>query len=161
MKRNSPTPARPPRSQPDASARSSCKATGAASSSGASLFDPGGGSLFEEDLLTSVGEWVDPDDGQPSSSRARLPASARPTPRRRAAAAAAPPATLGTIATSVSRECLRSLVVVGQVHRKFLVARSSDGTVCIIDQHAADERVQLESLQRATVGPRSVLLWAF
>ena len=49
----------------------------------------------------------------------------------------------------VDRDVLRGLVALGQVERKFIIA-SGANTLFIIDQHAADERVQLEQLTRQT-----------
>jgi hypothetical protein len=50
----------------------------------------------------------------------------------------------------VTRSTLRGLAFVGQIERKF-VAATAAGMLFLLDQHAADERVQLEKLLRATV----------
>ncbi|KAJ1615651.1 hypothetical protein T492DRAFT_1112171 [Pavlovales sp. CCMP2436] len=49
---------------------------------------------------------------------------------------------------SVSKEMLRAAVVVGQVDRKW-IAVTLGSALALIDQHAADERVQLERLLAA------------
>ena len=53
-------------------------------------------------------------------------------------------------AISISKNDLSGLVVLGQIARSFIACliRRNDGTVVVlIDQHAADERIQLEHLQ--------------
>lgn len=52
--------------------------------------------------------------------------------------------------TVISRASLSALRVIAQVDRKFIIA-SSGRMLFAIDQHAADERVQLERLMRATI----------
>ena len=56
----------------------------------------------------------------------------------------------------VSRDTLRSLVVIGQIERKFIAA-TAERSLFILDQHAADERVQFEKLLRATIDDRTGL----
>ena len=58
-------------------------------------------------------------------------------------------ATTPSTKVSITRAALRDLNVVGQWERKFIVARAA-GRLFVVDQHAADERVQLERLARAT-----------
>lgn len=57
----------------------------------------------------------------------------------------------------LSKTMLESLHAIRQVDRKFILARVSDastGTLLLcIDQHAADERVKLEQLERELFGP--------
>ena len=57
-------------------------------------------------------------------------------------------------ALSVPREALRELHAHGQMERKFIVA-SASRVLYVIDQHAADERVQLERLLKETVDART------
>ena len=53
----------------------------------------------------------------------------------------------------VDRASLVGLVAIGQVERKYIIAADAGGhTLFAIDQHAADERVQLEDLLMTTVG---------
>ena len=49
---------------------------------------------------------------------------------------------------SVSKSMLRRARVIGQCDRKFVFG-VVDGVVLAFDQHAADERVKLEALERA------------
>jgi len=53
------------------------------------------------------------------------------------------------VASVVSRTHLRELTALGQMERKFILA-TARGRMFALDQHAADERVQLEHLTRAT-----------
>nr|KJB17478.1 hypothetical protein B456_003G002000 [Gossypium raimondii] len=48
---------------------------------------------------------------------------------------------------SISKKCLTEAKVLQQVDKKFIPI-VADGTLAIIDQHAADERIQLEELRR-------------
>jgi len=63
----------------------------------------------------------------------------------------------GLAGQPVGPESLARAVVLDQVDNKFLPIvcsdRSSGAVLCFVDQHAADERVQLEELQARTVGP--------
>jgi DNA mismatch repair protein MutL len=67
---------------------------------------------------------------------------------RVAEAGVASPTPLGTPSLLESAGFFSSLRVLGQVRRTFLVCESQQG-VLIIDQHAADERVRFDQLQRA------------
>jgi len=51
----------------------------------------------------------------------------------------------------LTKEMLRNARVISQADRKFIIARIRGSIVCL-DQHAADERVQLESLEKAVYG---------
>ncbi|RLN80714.1 hypothetical protein BBJ28_00003523 [Nothophytophthora sp. Chile5] len=56
----------------------------------------------------------------------------------------------------ISKSVLATLQVIRQVDRKFILAKASTprGSLLLcIDQHAADERVRLESLEAAVFGP--------
>lgn len=69
--------------------------------------------------------------------------------------AAHPPS---SVSETVSKGELRRLRAIGQIERRFIAARAvrpgGGGTrLILVDQHAADERVQLERLQAATVLP--------
>ena len=44
-------------------------------------------------------------------------------------------------------DMLRGAAIVGQAASKFILLKSSDNTLLCVDQHAADERVQLEKLE--------------
>ena len=90
---------------------------------------------------TETGE-TGPDRGGESetdSTRPRPTPSARAAPRQR---------TLDGEATEAEREfdSLPALRVLGQLHDTYVVAEAPDGLV-LIDQHAADERVNYERLQ--------------
>ncbi|KOX96468.1 DNA mismatch repair endonuclease MutL [Halorubrum tropicale] len=86
-----------------------------------------------------------PDRGAAAGEEDRTPAEessrARPATRQR---------TLGGEGTEREREfdSLPSLRVLGQLHETYVVAEASDGLV-LIDQHAADERVNYERLKAA------------
>jgi len=54
-------------------------------------------------------------------------------------------------AVRVTKDMLRSALTISQVSHKFILARTGRTLLCI-DQHAADERVQLELLERKTYG---------
>lgn len=61
-----------------------------------------------------------------------------------------PPSSLWTccaVLQSVQRQHLQRCKLVGQWDRKFLIF-AADGLLFVMDQHAADERVRLERLQR-------------
>ncbi|KAG8470808.1 hypothetical protein KFE25_009229 [Diacronema lutheri] len=75
--------------------------------------------------------------------RASTAASASPAGRARALVPAR--GVGGVRSLSVSREALRSAVVIGQVDSKW-IAVTLGSALALIDQHAADERVQLERL---------------
>ena len=47
---------------------------------------------------------------------------------------------------SVDRGCLQGFTCVGQFANAFILGTGSDGTLLCVDQHAADERVQLERI---------------
>ncbi|GAA0537542.1 DNA mismatch repair endonuclease MutL [Halorubrum ejinorense] len=83
-----------------------------------------------------------PDAGVESASDSTAP---RPTPSARAAARQR---TLDGEATEAEREfdSLPALRVLGQLHDTYVVAEAPDGLV-LIDQHAADERVNYERLR--------------
>lgn len=49
---------------------------------------------------------------------------------------------------AVTKTALEGATVVAQVDRKFIIARCRTGSLLCVDQHAADERVRVESLQR-------------
>ncbi|KAI6671606.1 hypothetical protein NL676_006491 [Syzygium grande] len=51
------------------------------------------------------------------------------------------------VPTSISRNCLVNARVLQQVDRKFIPVVAG-GTLAVIDQHAADERIRLEELRR-------------
>lgn len=46
-----------------------------------------------------------------------------------------------------------------QAGRKFIILRARTGTILCVDQHAADERVKLENLERQV--PFSLHSWAY
>lgn len=51
------------------------------------------------------------------------------------------------VPTSISRNCLENARVLQQVDKKFIPVVAG-GTLAVIDQHAADERIRLEELRR-------------
>ena len=59
----------------------------------------------------------------------------------------------------ITKDDLSRLVAIGQIDRRFVAAcippRDGGGArLCLVDQHAADERVQLELLQARTISPQ-------
>ena len=47
---------------------------------------------------------------------------------------------------SVDKRCFQSFTCIGQFAHSFILGTGSDGTLLCVDQHAADERVQLERI---------------
>ncbi|KAL1500004.1 hypothetical protein AB1Y20_012681 [Prymnesium parvum] len=78
--------------------------------------------------------------------------------RRRAAGGAVQEGAAVGMACVLAKDGLHRMRALGQVERKFIAAYL-DGTLLAVDQHAADERVQLEALQAKTYaaagGPRA------
>ncbi|MFC5279601.1 DNA mismatch repair endonuclease MutL [Halorubrum rubrum] len=106
----------------------------------------------DRDAALDSGSAVDPDSGSvgvdsgsAGGSDPESAVGADPTPRR----AATNQRTLGGEETSAERayDSLPSLRVLGQLHDTYVVAEAPDGLV-LIDQHAADERVNYERLRR-------------
>ena len=114
-----------------------------------SLFDPqlpsalAFGSLFDPQAL-AFGSLFDP----------QLPweaeADTLDTRTQAGPASALPGAPMSAAVVSIAR--LERLIAFAQLERKFILA-TADHALYAIDQHAADERVQLEALLRATVQP--------
>ncbi|CAM9262126.1 unnamed protein product [Choristocarpus tenellus] len=59
----------------------------------------------------------------------------------------------GAVAITLTPEELDRAQVIGQAGRKFILLRAMTGAVLCVDQHAADERVKLEDLERQVYGP--------
>lgn len=55
------------------------------------------------------------------------------------------------VPTAITRDTFKQAQTLRQMGRKF-IAIVCDGTLCVIDQHAADERVRLERLRTAVLG---------
>ena len=55
------------------------------------------------------------------------------------------------MANSVKKESLNSMVFLNQIDRKFLLT-TMDGILYILDQHAVDERIQVEKLSSILFG---------
>ncbi|CAG9464385.1 unnamed protein product [Pedinophyceae sp. YPF-701] len=79
----------------------------------------------------------------------------RDPPIRDAASLARAAAAPAAASRPVERAQLAQLEALGQLDDKFIVA-AGGGVVCVVDQHAADERVRLEELQDAVLGPGGV-----
>ncbi|GAB3414772.1 hypothetical protein GCM10027435_10120 [Haloparvum alkalitolerans] len=106
--------------------------------------DPGRPSVGDEAGSPSVGG-----DSRPGSDAGTAGSSgSRGAPSRRVTDAGSQ-RTLGGDEATAEREYERlpSLRVLGQLHDTYVVAEAPDGLV-LIDQHAADERVNYERLQR-------------
>ncbi|CBJ28278.1 MutL protein homolog 3 [Ectocarpus siliculosus] len=58
----------------------------------------------------------------------------------------------GAVAVTVTPEELSEALLIGQAGRKFILLRAKTGAVLCLDQHAADERVKLEELERQVFG---------
>jgi DNA mismatch repair protein MLH3 len=84
-----------------------------------------------------------------------LRTSSSAVPPRPSPSIAGLPSARGSVARAVSREALGELRALGQVERKFIAA-TAHRQLFLIDQHAADERVQLEHLHGATVDDRGM-----
>jgi DNA mismatch repair ATPase MutL len=54
---------------------------------------------------------------------------------------------------TLTKEMLSSAEVIAQVELKFIIIKTQSGVICAVDQHAADERVALEKLERALSNP--------
>ncbi|SEH16292.1 DNA mismatch repair protein MutL [Natronorubrum sediminis] len=92
-----------------------------------------------------------PSDSEDGDSRpAQADSSAEPNPERTFSVATEQQTLGGEAATGdeAQFESLPSLRVLGQLHDTYLVCETANGMV-LIDQHAADERVNYERLQRA------------
>ena len=101
--------------------------------------------------VPGVGSGPDVDAESPPDVDAESPPDVDPTSRRSATSQR----TLAGEETSEERayDSLPSLRVLGQLHDTYVVAEAPDGLV-LIDQHAADERVNYERLRREfTDGP--------
>lgn len=53
---------------------------------------------------------------------------------------------------SLTKDMLANAEVISQVEAKFIVIKAN-GKLCVVDQHAADERISLEMLERALFNP--------
>eukprot|EP00752_Nemacystus_decipiens_P004408 g4026.t2 len=58
----------------------------------------------------------------------------------------------GAVAVMVTREELGQSYLIGQAGRKFIILRARTGAILCVDQHAADERIKLEELERQVFG---------
>eukprot|EP00903_Cladosiphon_okamuranus_P019249 g17698.t2 len=58
----------------------------------------------------------------------------------------------GAVAVTVTREELGQAFLIGQAGRKFIILRARTGAILCVDQHAADERIKLEELERQVFG---------
>lgn len=56
---------------------------------------------------------------------------------------------------SLSKEMLANAQVIAQVDEKFIVINAGGGLLCCVDQHAADERIGLERLERRLLAEMS------
>ncbi|RLM71218.1 DNA mismatch repair endonuclease MutL [Halorubrum sp. Atlit-8R] len=100
-----------------------------------------------ETLSDAAEQGSDSPAGEEEDNRSPAEESSRPSPRARPATRQR---TLGGEGTEREREfdSLPSLRVLGQLHETYVVAEAPDGLV-LIDQHAADERVNYERLKAA------------
>mmetsp|Transcript_143870 Transcript_143870/g.460570 ORF Transcript_143870/g.460570 Transcript_143870/m.460570 type:complete len:346 (+) Transcript_143870:1-1038(+) len=103
------------------------------------------------DTLPSPEPGVGGPQAQPPPSRDRFEAAFADCEKRVLFRACTPSAAL-------TREDLAELHVVAQVESKFIVARLGQDKLVLLDQHAAAERVELETLQQRVVkGDASVI----
>jgi DNA mismatch repair ATPase MutL len=63
------------------------------------------------------------------------------------------PGTNPSTRITLTKEMLSSAEVIAQVELKFIIIKTLCGVICAVDQHAADERVALEKLERALSNP--------
>jgi DNA mismatch repair protein MutL len=107
----------------------------------------GGTDPTDEGDLPADGDDAAPDAGTGSAVGA---SDGRREPEARPRSTATAQRTLGGESTDAERtyESLPPLRVLGQLHDTYVVAEAPDGLV-LIDQHAADERVNYERLQAA------------
>jgi DNA mismatch repair protein MLH3 len=98
------------------------------------------------------------------SASTAAPCESIPCLRDHASVKSSPSAVSVRVASgeAVTRDCLRQARVVGQLDDKFILAlasrpQHSSGALCLlcVDQHAADERVRVESIDRAVLGSSS------
>ncbi|ELZ43953.1 DNA mismatch repair protein MutL [Halorubrum coriense DSM 10284] len=129
--------ARPsPRNWQDESPAADAAPTAATDDPGSEVDDAEGG---VDDTEDGVDDGTGGDGGTETPTATRADSSARSPTRQR---------TLDGESTESEREfdSLPSLRVLGQLHETYVVAESSDG-LALIDQHAADERVNYERLK--------------
>lgn len=63
-----------------------------------------------------------------------------------------------SIPNRLSREDLKSAKVLGQVDRKFIAIKLDDKSILMMDQHAADERIKLESMMKSDIISRKTVV---
>ncbi|ORE05686.1 hypothetical protein BCV72DRAFT_229375 [Rhizopus microsporus var. microsporus] len=63
-----------------------------------------------------------------------------------------------SIPNRLSREDLKSAKVLGQVDCKFIAIKLDDKSILMMDQHAADERIKLESMMKSDIISRKTVV---
>jgi len=92
-----------------------------------------------------------PSDTDPSSDAGRSSDPVRPSDPSRKFSGGRQQRRLGGEEPTESFDTLPSMRILGQLHETYVVAETDDGLV-LIDQHAADERINYERLQTAFRG---------
>ncbi|PSP54964.1 DNA mismatch repair protein MutL [Halobacteriales archaeon QS_1_67_19] len=112
-----------------------------------SASDPGAASGSEVDQPTSAPTDADPDGtaSKPAAESTEPAASTARDPERKFTAATEPGTLSGATAETPAFESLPEIRVLGQLRDTYVVAETPDGLV-LIDQHAADERINYERL---------------
>ena len=117
--------------------------------------DSADGGLFDTSMLLRAA--ASRETSSTLSSAARRALDSAPLGSAAAIGAGFAAASSSSISRTVSRERLAAMSALGQVDRKFIVATAAR-MLYIFDQHAADERVQLEKLLRATIDSQGMPL---
>jgi DNA mismatch repair protein MutL len=127
--------------------------------SGTASPDSGPGSSPSDGTQASLGDGAETTDASPAAERRSSPATGASTSRDPSDRQSSQPTQTGVVGPTEQRsldgeaatlepgfDSLPSMRVLGQLHETYIVAETDEGLV-LVDQHAADERVNYERLQ--------------